>query len=460
MAFTPNAKASTGSRTQYDIIKAREIVSGLDMLKPDVKNELIRAYGLDSLGRWFREKGKMSGINNLQSYHMEKEAIRSNFTVSAQSGTTDQETITVASASTTTTSEAESPFIATGSRTSYPVVQYDVIEFHNGVQAVVTSMSGAVASVTTVDGSNIPTVGSNSVRVISKVVPEASNSVTSKFTQFTGYQSQLSRIRNTVEITGDALGTVDWAENLGEGQNSNRLFAEEILDGYVNHENDIELALLAGQKITNTDLADVTGFETIQSTEGYIPWLETNANVETYTGSISLDEFDNVIDNLSKYRGAKEYDCFGELTAIRDIDDFLRAETGLNNGGVVYSTADQEKYINFGFGSFMRTNVSFHFKHLPVFNLPEYLGGEKYVGMLLGMPVGNASITQDNKDINVPACEILYSMRDDLDMGYKEWYHGGAAPNHTNGEDLVKYEYHSVLGFRGVAANRHFIMKK
>ena len=461
MAFTPNTKPSTTSNSQYDIIKARTIVSGLDSMKPDVKAELVRVYGLDSaLGGWMRKKNAMSGIKNMQTYHVEKQAIRSTLSVAADTPGAATATLTVTN--TTAVSETQAPFIATGTRTTIPVRQQDIVEFDNGVQALVTAVSGATFTVHSVDGSDIPDVTTSSViRVLTNAVKESSDSVESRFTQTQGYTSLLQRIRNTETISGDSLALVDWNTNLGKGGNSDQYFSEQLLDYYVNHENDVDLALLTGKTITNTTLANVTGQETVQTTTGYIPWVESNGNVETYTdGAFSLDEIDAMITKVTKYRGSKEYELWTDLSLSRQIDDFMRAETGLVAGGVVYSTASKDRYVDYGFKSFTRSGVTIHNNVLPVFNMDEYLGGStRYTGMGLFMPMGGKFIEADGNKIRAYSCEIIFQDAMGYEQGTREWIHGGRSAGETNGVDNIVYDIQSVVGFRGVAGNTHGLFK-
>lgn len=463
MAFTPLTKNSTTSNSKYDILKARTIATNLSDVKPQVKEELIRIFGWDlCLNDWMEEKGQMTAVKNMEVYHKEKQAIRATFTLASQSGSgSGPITLNIATANQTTTSETQSPFIATGSTTTVPVRQQDVILCDDGTQAIITAVSGTAATAYTVDGSTFPTVGAGTIRVISNAVPESSDSVNSRFTQGQGYTSVLQRLRNTETITGDSLAIVDWFKNYGEGQNSDQYYSELITDCYNNHKNDRDIALLTSKQTSNTTLANVTGQETTMTTNGYIPWLETNANVETYTsGNLSLDEFDALIAKFHKYRGGKEYEVWSDYSFRKQVDDFMRAETGFTAGGVVYSTASKDRYVDFGFSSATRSGVSLHFNTLPVLDQEQYLGGTTYYeGMGLFMPVGSSTITAEGNDVKVPLCEILYQDAMGYEKGYREWVHGGRSAGETNGIDNMVYEVQSVIGFRGIGGNRHGLIK-
>lgn len=466
MAFSVPTNQSTGSSTQHDILMARTIATGLSDVEPEVKRELQRLYGWDlGLGDWMEEKGAMYGIKNRQTFHKEKYAIRQDFSVEAVTLGAATGTLTVVSGNRVATSETQPPYIGTGSRTTLPVRAQDIIEFPNRVQALVTEITNATAGtfvVHTVDGSDVPALTtSDKIRVITNAMPESPDSVTSRFTFGQGFTSVLQTIRDTETISDQALATQDWFTNLGSGQNSNMYYSEALIDTYNNHKNSRDLTWLASKQITNTALANVSGQETTMTTEGYIPWLESNANVESYSaGQFSLDEIDYMIAKVTKYRGSREYEVWCELTLSRQIDDFLRAETGLNNGGVIYSSTDKQKYIDFGFKSMTRSGITFHFNRLPAFNYDEYLGGVGYEGMGLMMPVGNESVEVEGSQIKVPLCELLYQGSDDYDSaGYAEWVHGGFSSGRTNGVANRVYEVQSCIGFRGIGGNRHGIFK-
>lgn len=473
MGFKINP-ASTASQTNYTILKARDIVSGLSAVKPEVYTKLVRSYGLDNISGWMESKSQMEGISNLQYFHGEKESIREVATVgtgTAQPAADAPQTVNLGATSLATQITPQSPFVgAAGTIVTIPVAVQDIVEYPNRQQGIVTSVGASnfvVHPIIAGAAGRLPaTVTGDKIKIKNTAVKEASGSVASRFTEITGYQNQVQRFRRTVDVTGDSLATKDWFDNLGEGQNSEYYFSEQIMDGYINHENDKEIGLISNKMNTSATLAAANGGinATTLTTEGYIPWVESAGHVHNYgaAGTLDLGDFDTAVSLFAKFRGAMEYEVWTGVNPAKQTDDFLRGEAGLSAGGVTYSTAVKDRYVDFGFKSFNRSGVTFHMKRLGVLDLPEYLGGvgSSYAEMLMCIPMSNVATPaySGQGGVTVPAMRIVYQDAQDYTNGHREWFHGGRAPVPTNGEDKVVYEFQSVCGFEGFAGNRHLLM--
>lgn len=470
MAFTPqNVPQFTQTPTTYNFLSSQEVYSGLSQVEPNVRKQLIRDYGWDSIAGWMEGKaGGVEEIDNMEFYHMEKESIREIIKVDADAvpgSVNADKTLTVQSAYRATTAQDNAPYINTTSLTTLPVQARDQIEFPDGTQAVVTAVSGnTFTCYPLVLGTNIPAVTtSTEIIVIGSVQQEGGSSVTGRSSKTSTYTNNLQQIRSTAEITDRAMGTIQWTENLGEGENSSKWYTEVLIDTKNEHTNKEELMLMASKKTTNTTLAAQAGFETAPTTEGMIPWLESNACVETYTaGSFSLDEIDNINDSFAKYRGAEEYEFWTDLALSREVDDLHRAGTGLTAGGVVYSTASKDRYVDYGFTSFTRSGVTYHMKRMKTLDLPEFLGatGHKYSGMGILIPQSNyVTDVNGQMGLSVPCCRIVGQRNSLHSKGYREWSHGGNAGNSSSGEAKLYVEFDSIKAPEFFAPNRWALIK-
>lgn len=467
LQITPN---STTRTLNYPILSAREFVSGgQSMLEPQVNGELFRNYGLDNISGWIETKGMSEPVMGIEYFHGYKEAIREIIKVDAASAGSANAavTLTVASGYRQSTSNTQSPYVSTGTTTSIPVRQQDLIQFPDGTRALVTAVSGnTFTSYPIVSGDNIPAVTtSTEIIVYSNAVAEGASSVSSRTTLLGGYRNNVQRFRNTEKVTDTAMQVVDWFDNLGESGTSKYYFNEAIMDAYTNHVNDVEMGLITGKRLTNTTLANVSGQETTITTEGMIPFIDSNGNVETYTaGSFSLTEIDNMGSNFSKYRGAKEYEVWHDYALGVEIDNLLRTSSGLTDGGVVYSTSTKDRYVDFGFSSFTYGGFTYHKKLMPLFNLPEYFGasGHIYTGMGILVPQSNVITAAylGSASVSVPSCQIRYVVDDKLTNGHRQWDHGGRASTPTSGENALYVEFESVKGMEFMRAGAWGLFKR
>lgn len=467
MAFTPITPQETRTPATYNYLSSQEVYSGLSKVKPNIRQQLIRTYGWDSISGWLEEKaGGVEEVPNMEFYHMEKQSIREIIKVDAASGFSANAaaTLTVQSAYRSTTNQNNAPYINTTALTTLPVGARDQIEFPDGTQAVVTAVSGnTFTCYPTVLGTTIPDVTtSTEIIVIGAVQQEGGDSVEGRSSKTSTYTNSLQQIRSSKPITDRAMGTIQWVENLGEGENSNKWYTEDLIDTKHEHMNKESLVMMTSKKTTNTTLAAVAGFETAPTTEGMIPWLEGNAHVESYAaGTFSLDEFDNINDSFAKYRGAEEYEVWTDLSLSRQIDDLHRAGTGLTSGGVIYSNTSKDRYVDYGFQSFTRSGVTYHMKRMSTFDLPEFLGatGHKYKGMGVFIPQDNYVTNVNGRmSVSVPSCRVVGQSNGWHSKGYKEWAHG-AIEGATSGEAKMIVEFDSLKAPEFFAPNRWALAK-
>lgn len=461
---------TTNSQTNYPILYGSTIVAGLSFVKPEVAGKLVRQYGFDDISGWIDMLGAREGIANLEFFHGETEGITEVIKVSAASAGSANAavTLTVASGYRQTTSQTAAPYIATGSSTTIPVGVNDVIQFPDGTLGSCTAVSGNTFTVIpVVSGANIPAVTTSSVlKNITTAVKEGADSVAAKFKNQYGYRNNMTRIRTSSNISGDSFAIRDWITNYGKSGASPHRYSEQLMDDYHRHRNKCELAKLIGQRITNTTLANTSGFETVLLSEGLIPWLESNANVVEYasTAAFSLAEIDTMGDYFTKYRGADTYDLWTDRSLSLAIDDVIGTDSRLAAGSVVYDNAREEKYANFGFDGFKRGGILFKKKMNKVFNLPEYLGGDNayHNGIGILVPTDNVVTAPfgGSKPVSVPSLRTVYQISSDLpNKGTKEWSHGGSADVPTSGERIMKYEVETVEALEPFAANRWGLFK-
>lgn len=457
---TAIAQTSHISDRNYVTSQALSYAQSIDKFNLD--DTIYRPFGTQDLSGFMEMQGATKGIKGTEFYHVEEDWIQDLAKGTASAAAGAGAVLTLAQTTGVATAYGADPaYIATTSQTTYLLREQDVVLFPSGDLGYVQSISGANASIYPLDGT--VTLGAvtatDELPVVGSLAPEGGSSVQSSNTSVFEYKNNLFRVRESHQLTGDELGSATWFNNLGERQDESAWHHEAIWNTYKRFGNKKETFGLIGNKITNTTLADLSGFETVMGSEGYIPWLSTSSNVETYSiGGWALQDLKNLITNLNKYEGAKENTLWCGFGLNTEIDDALGANTQLVNGGVIYSNVSKDRAVAFEFDSFSYGGYTFHKKHLETLDKPYGLGavGQKYTNY--GMIVPTDNITR--KDMHgvsesVPSMRMVYQDRTDATMGYREWVWGGAGSNPTNGDDLMNVEMLGVCAWEFFGANRH-----
>ena len=463
---TPAATASATTNTYVDSLA---LTYDQSIRKPNVDPQLVRPFGNGMISGFCEMNMAMNGIKNNEYIHVEddyiKEVVKLAGAESAGSAGAAV-THTIATAYKWDASNSGGAYVKTGNTTTYPVRVNDVLMFPNRVKGLVTAVSGADYTVTPLaSGDAIPAVSTSDTIIIAyNLVGEASSQRASANKTVFEYKNTIQSLRNDHKVTDRETATETWFENLGKDGNSSGWYNEAVYRAYNVLMVELEQAMLIGDQITNTTLANTSGFGTVLGSQGLIPWMEAYGNVETYNvGSFSLDDIDSLVAKLVKYEGSQRNSLWVGHTLSVEIDNLLRSTTGLVDGGVAYSNdTSNARQVAFGFSGISYGTFDFDKKHLSLFDKPFGFGadGQKFTNMGLVIPQDNVIVPQfGGGSTTVPSLRVNYLETKGSNMGYHQWESGALAKVPTS--DVLELNVHMQCdrGFEGFAGNRYGIFK-
>tara|TARA_R110002020_G_scaffold184866_5_gene382166 strand:- start:15396 stop:16832 length:1437 start_codon:yes stop_codon:yes gene_type:complete len=178
----------------------------------------------------------------------------------------------------------------------------------------------------------------------------------------------------------------------------------------------------------------------------------------------SMETLDNLLISLDKEGAPAEYAMYLDRRTSLDIDDMLA-------GGVATQTTaglagqfgafnnDADLAVQLGFKSFTRGGYTFHKHDWKLMNDPQLAGGmtaAEYRGAMLPM----ASVVDPQSGLSAPALEMVYKESNGYSRELEHWVTGGAViGNKTDGSDVAKFHYRSECQLVTRAANQHVILR-
>tara|TARA_R110001606_G_scaffold6316_2_gene28479 strand:+ start:9170 stop:10582 length:1413 start_codon:yes stop_codon:yes gene_type:complete len=461
--------ASTANYTNNTYVDSLALTYDQSIRKPNVDSTLVHPFGNQMISGFCEMTMAMNGIKNNEYIHVEDDYIKEvvKLASNALAGLAGAEVShTIAAAYKWDASNAGGAYVATGNTTTYPVRVNDVLMFANRVKGLVTSVTGAAYTVVPLNSADaIPAVATTDTIIIAyNLVGEASSQRTSSSKTVFEYKNMIQTLRNDHKVTDRETATETWFDNLGKDGNSSGWYNEAVYNAYKVLMVELEQSMLIGDQVTNTTLADTSGFATVIGSQGLIPWMEAYGNVEAYTaGSFALDDFDSLVAKLVKYEGSRKNTMWTGHTLSVEIDNLMRTTAGLTSGGISYNgTPSDQRSVAFGFGEITYGGFSFDKKHLSIFDKPWGLGadGQKFTNMGLVIPSDNVIVPQfGGGTSSVPSLRLNYLETKGSNMGFRQWETGGLAQIPTS--DVAELNVHMTCdrGFEGFAANRYGIFK-
>lgn len=465
---TPSMLASAST---YNWISSMDAVQSI--LKPEIDPQLVRRYGDQNLTGFLEMQGSTNPVAALQYTHFEDDWLHTivKNTASFAGGANATVSLTVAASYIYTfPTGPQAPYIVTGAATTVPLQNQDVIEFPNGVQALVTNVNagaGTYDATPVTLGQNIPAVlTTDEIIITGSMWPEGTAQPEGRESRLNRYTNNLQILKRTHTTTGSAMGVQTWVEVTGvNGQKGYLWYYEGQLRVYKEFKNEKEVTNIVGQKLTNTVAATIAGQSTNASTEALLPFIANNGNTANYSliQGVQLSDFETFIaTQLDKNRGATENTLWCGINFSQGVDAFMRDT--MKNGAISYGAfgGSKEKAISFNFSSFELTGYTFHKKTYDVFNYPQMLGaaGHGYSTLAMVIPSDNVttSVGPEKTKMSVPSLRINYLSQKNAGGSYsrlwEEWLTGGANGVFTNQTDSIQYNLRSHCGFEGFAGNR------
>lgn len=461
--------AGTASQTNNIYVDSLALTYDQSIRKPNVDTSLVHPFGNQMISGFCEMTMAMNGIKNNEYIHVEDDYIKEVIKLAgAESAGAAGATVThtIAAAYKWDASNAGGAYIKAGNTTTYPVRNNDVLMFPNRVKGIVSNVSGADYDVTPLNPADaIPAVATTDTIIIAyNLVGEASSARQSTNKTVFEYKNMIQTLRNDHKVSDRETAGKTWFENLGKDGNSSGWYDEAVYNAYKVLMVELEQAMLISDQVTNTTVSALSGYGTVIGSQGLIPWMEAYGNVETYNiGSFSLDDFDSLVAKLVKYEGSRKNTLWTGHTLSVEIDNLLRATTGLTAGGITYNgTPSDSRSVAFGFGEITYGGFSFDKKHLSVFDKPWGFGaeGQKFTNMGLVIPSDNIIVPQfGGGTSSVPSLRVNYQEQMGSNMGYRQWETGGLASPPTS--DVAELNVHMTCtrGFEGFAGNRYGIFK-
>ncbi len=474
----------TQAPTTYNYVNSLDLT--LSPHEPQVDGTLTPRYGNQNITGFMEMQGSMNPVAAIQYNHFEEDWIQDIIEVVGQAAGAANAAVTFTIATSyqyvypgSGGTTAQAPYIV-GSEsgipvsggTTIPVRLKDVLLFPDGTEALVTATtpgSGTFVCYPIITGQNIPATTTNVTQIIisGNAHEEQSDQPASRNTTLIRYTNNLQIFKGNSTASGTEMGVKTWFQVPDENGKMGWLwYFKAQRDEKNRFENDREIQMVTGQKISNATLAALV--PTTTKTEGLIPFIVNYGNVATYSAvsGIQLADFESAIVTLDKNRGSKENTVWCGINLSQGIDRFMRDT--MKNGGISYGAfgGDATKAISFNFDSFVLTNYTFHKKTYDLFNHPRLLGaaGFPYQNMGLIIPADKVAATFEpgsKAKVTVPSLRMNYLKGDG--NGYsrllEEWVVAGADGVYNQTVDQWSYNLRSHAGFEGFAANRYMQLK-
>lgn len=366
----------------------RNFVSTYDMVKRQVTPFIVKRFGSQRLTDLITLKGDAVETGNILYEHYEEDRIMPKIkatTAGAGAGALATFTLAATTPAQIFALSQFNPYIATSPATynaGVPVRPNDtiIIPAQSGANTAATLTEYHVVAVNTtagtftaypVDGTVVtPAIGTAIEMIIAgNAFGEGSNKSVSLKAGYLHYENNTQIFKDRIQVTG----TVRESANLYGG-------IDFTIDGeaeaYTRFANTKELALLIGEKITNTTLATAYQTTPIKKTKGLINEILDNGYIQGYSTltGFGVAEFNNLVTNLDLLKGSMENYMYVGLALNLNMDSQLRDL--FKNGAISYGSfaGDKSKAVSLDFDSLTTGNYTFHKRAMPVFTDLQTLG--------------------------------------------------------------------------------------
>ena len=270
--------------------------------------------------------------------------------------------------------------------------------------------------------------------------------------QFKSFTNKPMILRDKYEITGSDASQIGWVEITGEaGQSGYLWYLKAEGDTRTRFEDYSEIALVEAEKVSNTNLTEVTG------SEGLFAAIKdrghTTQGVDGTTNAAEdLADFDEVLKKLDGQGAIEENVLFVNRALSLNIDDMLAAQNSYGSGGTSFGIFEnsEDMAINLGFSGFRRGSYDFYKSDWKYLNDAKLRGGisadaSESTSIVRGVliPAGTSSVYDQilGKNIRRPFLHVRYRASEADDRRMKSWVTGSVGGNFTSGEDKMEVHY-------------------
>jgi len=273
--------------------------------------------------------------------------------------------------------------------------------------------------------------------------------------EFKSFTNKPMILRDKYEITGSDASQIGWVEVTGEaGQSGYLWYLKAEGDTRTRFEDYSEIALVEAEKVSNTNLTEVTGSEGLfaaikdrgHTTQGVDGTGDPAATED-------LADFDEILKKLDGQGAIEENVLFVNRALSLNIDDML---AGIGNAGYSNGTSfgifenSEDMALNLGFSGFRRGSYDFYKSDWKYLNDAKLRGGisadsaeTTFITRGVLIPAGTSSVYDQilGKNIRRPFLHVRYRASEADDRRMKSWVTGSVGGNFTSGEDKMEVHY-------------------
>jgi hypothetical protein len=456
--------SSVKSATTRNYVSALDAVLGLH--KPEVSSEFVQKYGDQNLQGFLSATGAMNAVSQPEYHHYEEdwlhEIVQGTATAGAAGATV---TLTLGASTKGTLTNDASPYMDAADTTVYLPRLNDILRFKDGTLGMVTSISSAPTSIDVtplVAADNIPTViAADEIIVIGNAYGEQTGQPEARNSSLSLYTNNLQIMKSSDTVSGTEAASKVWIEvkDPKSGKKGYLWYLQSCFDEYRRFMNEVEMTLLISEKSDNaSNLSDLTAV----TTEGLIPFIESNGSIQSYTsGSLTRANLESLVTTIDRNRGARENTMWTGITLSLEIDALMGTE--LAAGAFVFGQGQGkgEHAVDFGFQSFTLGGYTFHKKAYDMFTYQKGLGATDHGFTTYGMIIPADQVAEGKSRIKVPSlrCNYLKGEGNDYSRSYEEWVTGGANGVYNSTIDEINVHRRVHRGFEGFAGNRFAALK-
>jgi hypothetical protein len=486
-----------GSATGQSIIPSavkytgtQNYVAASNLIKPQHDERLIERFGDQGITGLLEMVGAKKSVQNSTFYHWEEARLHQPYTCDTSvSSTVLTATIDGPAVNNTNASDSASPDL----NADFQNIRLgDIVMFENGdIGNVVGDDTNdgelldddaaaikieCYASAWTYSG----TTNNQKFIVIgneyTKGTDQPSQYLQSRAEKYTNYTTI---IKDSYAVTGTDATNVVWVKVKGPMGEGYLWYLKGEADTYKRFLNWCEMSLMFGKASANGTLANAAGVisiygdptsnaatgtaATLTGTNGLFNMVNDKGIVSNLGGlSMSMDDIDDIVKELDKQRGAKEYAFYCNTATSLEFDNAV-ASAGAGFAGAVnqaYGMFSNKKdmAVNLGFASINRGGYTFHKKNYDLLNDPTLLGHVGYwAGIMLPMDTRKDAKT----GATMPSLQIRYKEANGYSREMEHWLTGSAVlKNPTNSIDELKCHYRTERGMQVFAPNRFVVVKE
>lgn len=433
------------------------ILSSIDALPPDVSTKLFKRFGgqgLDILNLLIAQGAKRVVNNSNGSFHFEEDRYNQVVTVAAApTVSTTTATFTLDSSVMDTTN----PFLVVGD----VLIDMDLLG-SAGIRCRVTSVSSGTYTVTSIDGSNIPSTWGDNLKlaIYTSSWGEDTAQPDAKATYWSRFYAPMQRHKTTAKITGDALTDKVYPVMMDDGKTIKGFHSHLFAQHEYRHLLGLVGAMILGKgnPTGNPSIGDVDNSTYAQ---GMVETFNNRAVKETWTpNSFNVTDLYDMISGMkANWTGNDLMGLFCKNLYQQFEQDISTYGSFLANTNIASTRQESAKVIfgdNQDFETMMSTfafsTLTLNGKNLSVksFDLsydPTLFasgGANDFQNMGFVLP---AEKQADASGLLRNSVELIYKSMDGEDRFMKVWDDGAASPRRLGPNDNYVIYMLTQFGF-------------